>query len=325
MPREVNPGWIRQIAPLLRADDGHVNYEVIPVPALADDDWFVVDQAMANGALALAHNGPSAAELALGGARNLSVTITQVGGVDDTMGTLTVVGTDRAGAALTEVIAPGAGAVTPLLKAFATVTSITQAGWVRDAGAGSEDRIKIGTGTVLGLRYAVGAAGDVILTTFNALAVAANATADGTVGGSTVDLSAGVYDGAKVATATYRSVAQAVLSTAGAATIASFPALGFIYSVEDLLFIVEEALAGAAATQDFELQDAAANVIASITVAIADGAAGTVISATSVVDAFARIPDLGTLVLKRVAGGTVFTAGTGSFVAKIRQRPQARI
>ncbi|HPS41366.1 MAG TPA: hypothetical protein PK040_02095 [Anaerolineaceae bacterium] len=115
--------------------------------AVSDDDRFVVSVNMKVGAYTLAVGTMPEAAVA----RKLLITVTQVGGVNDTMGTLTIVGTDIAGNALSETIAPTANSTKTTVKAFKTVTSITGAGWVRDAGAGTEDTIKIGTSEVIGL------------------------------------------------------------------------------------------------------------------------------------------------------------------------------
>lgn len=59
----------------------------------------------------------------------LSVLATGVGG-NDTMGTITFVGTDICGAALTETVTPIAGTTVYTTKMFASVTSATGADWV---------------------------------------------------------------------------------------------------------------------------------------------------------------------------------------------------
>jgi hypothetical protein len=115
--------------------------------AVSDDDRFVTSVAMKVGAYTLALNAMPEA----GVARKLLITVTQAGGVNDTMGTLVIVGTDLAGNALSETIAPTANSTKTTVNAFKTVTSITGAGWVRDAGAGTEDTIKIGTSEAIGL------------------------------------------------------------------------------------------------------------------------------------------------------------------------------
>jgi hypothetical protein len=84
--------------------------------------------------------------------RALLVTITQQGGVDDTMGTLLVTGTDYANAVLTETITPTANSTTEGTKAFKTVTSIVGSNWISDTTA---DHIQVGTLDKLGLPFAL--------------------------------------------------------------------------------------------------------------------------------------------------------------------------
>ncbi len=146
-----NTNWLRKaqtdVGPAIKSD------LLSPVcyspgsPAVSDDDRFVVNTNMKVGAYTVAVGTMPEAAIA----RKLLITVTQVGGVNDTMGTLAIVGTDIAGNALSETIAPTAAGAVETLNAFKTVTSITGAGWVRDAGAGSEDTIKIGTSESLGL------------------------------------------------------------------------------------------------------------------------------------------------------------------------------
>ena len=96
---------------------------------------FVVSTNMINGAYTVANASP-----AFQGAVNITATITGATG-NDTPGTLTVVGTDLAGNALTEVITLVAGGAATGVKAFRTVTSITGAGWVI---SGGNDTIVVG-------------------------------------------------------------------------------------------------------------------------------------------------------------------------------------
>lgn len=116
-------------------------------PVVLADNRFVTSTNMKVGAYTLAATTMPEAAIA----RRLLITVTQVGGFNDTMGTLDIVGTDIAGAALTETVAPTAAGTKLTLNAFKTLTSITGAGWVRDAGVGSEDTIKIGTSDSIGL------------------------------------------------------------------------------------------------------------------------------------------------------------------------------
>ena len=65
--------------------------------------------------------------------------------------TLAIVGTDIAGNAISETIAPVSASSVETLHAFKTLVSITGAGWIIGGGAGTEDAIKIGTSESLGL------------------------------------------------------------------------------------------------------------------------------------------------------------------------------
>lgn len=75
------------------------------------------------------------------GAAFITVTHTQVGGVTDTLGTITIVGTDLSGQTRTDVITPLSGTVATGVVPFRTVTSVTGAGWVINTG---NDTITVG-------------------------------------------------------------------------------------------------------------------------------------------------------------------------------------
>lgn len=79
-------------------------------------------------------------------AHKVTVTHTRVGAVD-TLGTITVVGTDRLGVAQTEVLTPVDNAVATSENHFLTIVSCTQAGWVIDNG--DNDQVEIGFGAAL--------------------------------------------------------------------------------------------------------------------------------------------------------------------------------
>ena len=96
---------------------------------------FVTSTNMANGAYTLANTTP-----VWSGGCLVTVTHTAVTG-NDTLGTITVVGTDLAGQTRTEVITPLAGTVATGTVVFRTLTSATQAGWVINVG---NDTIVIG-------------------------------------------------------------------------------------------------------------------------------------------------------------------------------------
>lgn len=79
--------------------------------------------------------------------RVITVTHASVGATD-TLGTITVEGTDFAGTVISEVITPSADTTVTGLLAFATVTSVTGVDWVIAEG---NDTIEVGTGPALGL------------------------------------------------------------------------------------------------------------------------------------------------------------------------------
>jgi hypothetical protein len=82
----------------------------------------------------------------------VTITHTTVAGAD-TLGTITIVGTDIAGGALTEIITPVAGSTATSTKIFRTVTSATSLGWVAVSTA---DTIVIGCAAG---SYAAGSSG----------------------------------------------------------------------------------------------------------------------------------------------------------------------
>lgn len=142
-----NTNWTRNA----QADDGSSSNTLLsPVLyapgalAVSDDDRFVVSANMKVGDYTVAVGTMPEAAVA----RKLLITVTQVGGVNDTMGTLTIVGTDVSGAALTESVAPTANSTKETANAYKTVTSITGVGWVINTG---NDTIKIGTSETIGL------------------------------------------------------------------------------------------------------------------------------------------------------------------------------
>ena len=91
-----------------------------------DVDRYVTTVDMKVGAYVVANAAPHAS----GGARYVTCTRTVVGAAD-TPGTLVVVGKSLAGKAITETLTVGAhGVLVTGTKLFATVTSVTGAGWV---------------------------------------------------------------------------------------------------------------------------------------------------------------------------------------------------
>jgi len=113
-------------------------------PTAANTSWFKTSGNMKLGAYTL-----TSSIFPGGGVGYVTVTSAQVGGVNDTMGTIDVVGTDIDDGAISESIIPLNGSTVSGLLLFKTITSMTGAGWARDAGAGTEDTIVLGCSTVV--------------------------------------------------------------------------------------------------------------------------------------------------------------------------------
>jgi hypothetical protein len=126
--------------------------------------------------------------------RVITVTHTAVGAAD-TLGTITVEGTDSAGAVISEVITPLSGTTATGLKAFATVTSVTGSGWSIAEG---NDTIIVGTGPALGLPEVVAVSATNAIAKFNFVDEAVSAVGThADVANTTVTLTSAL-DGSKV-------------------------------------------------------------------------------------------------------------------------------
>jgi hypothetical protein len=137
-------------------------YTGLSASTAAVTNRFVTSVNMANGTYTIANASP-----AFAGGVNLTATITAVTG-NDTPGTITVVGTGVDNQPLTEVITLVAAGTATGTRAFRSVTSITQAGWIINTG---NDTIVIGH-----------AAGSVVCGSSGTLyGVVVNATAAATV------------------------------------------------------------------------------------------------------------------------------------------------
>ncbi len=115
-------------------------YTYLAAANAADADRFLESVNMADGAYTLDNT-----TIGTQGARKVTLTHTS-GDTTDTLGTVTIVGTDLAGQTITEVLTPSADGVVTSTKWFASVTSATQAGWVIDGSEATEDTITIGYG-----------------------------------------------------------------------------------------------------------------------------------------------------------------------------------
>ena len=97
---------------------------------------FVASANMKDGTYTVANASPVWA-----GGCFVTVTHTEVGGGVDTLGTITIAGTDLTGAGISEAIVPVNGTVATSTKVFRTVGSVTGAGWVIGTG---NDTIVVG-------------------------------------------------------------------------------------------------------------------------------------------------------------------------------------
>lgn len=161
-------------------------------PAVSDNDKIVGSTNMINGEYTLtASHDPDVP-------RNILVTAT-AGATADTMGTITVYGTDIADRPISEVIVPATtGAVAGKL-AFKTVEKVVGEGWAKDEDEKTNDTIKIGYGNKIGLPVVIDAAADVMLGVLGTTVAAAigGVSTPASLAGSTADMSASTYDGTK--------------------------------------------------------------------------------------------------------------------------------
>lgn len=127
------------------------NYTNTAVTTAAVTNRFVTSTNHKVGAYTVANPSP-----VWSGGCLVTVTSTQVGGVDDTLGTVVFVGTDLNGQAVTETLTPVNGSTVTGSVIFRTVTSVTGVGWVINTGndtlvcgcaAGS---YAVGSGGILG-------------------------------------------------------------------------------------------------------------------------------------------------------------------------------
>ncbi len=108
-------------------------------PVVDDPDRIVTTVSMQNGAYTIAAQ-PDVA-------RNITVSHTAVSTVD-TLGIITITGTDLNGDVISEAITPLNGTIAVGAKAFKTITSVIGSGWTAVAGA---DSIVVGVGSLVGL------------------------------------------------------------------------------------------------------------------------------------------------------------------------------
>jgi hypothetical protein len=165
-----------------------MQYTHLDAAVAGDADRFVTSVNMKVGAYALA----ATTMPTVGTARRVTCTRTVVAAAD-TAGTLIVVGKNLAGQTITETLTPGAnGILVTGTQWFASITSVTGAGWVI-SGAGDEDTIVVGvdgnylvvaegSGTLASLTVNTTAAGSITL-----------ADAKGTIGVLPANVAVGQY------------------------------------------------------------------------------------------------------------------------------------
>jgi hypothetical protein len=155
-------------------------------PVLADVDRIVTSADWADGALTIAAQ-PDVP-------RNITVTLTDAN-ASITAGTCTVVGTDMAGRAVTEIMDLTEGLTFTGTKIFASVTSATIADTEGTPASGT-DLVTVGVGKVIGIPYDLSAAGEVLHTYLGGTRLTPTVTTGVSLSG--VDASAGTYDGSKM-------------------------------------------------------------------------------------------------------------------------------
>jgi hypothetical protein len=161
-------------------------------PDLADDDLIVTSTNMKVGSYTIAAQPDIP--------RNITVTAT-AGGTADTMGTITITGTNYSDEEISEEIIPVAGSTVAGALAFKTVSSVVGAGWVIDGSGATNDTIVVGTGNKLGLHLELDVASEVIMGVLGTTITATNATVStpASLEGTTIDMSSATYNGIKEA------------------------------------------------------------------------------------------------------------------------------
>ena len=162
----------------------------IGAPALVDDDLIVTSTNMKVGSYTVAAQPDIP--------RNITVTVT-AGATADTLGTITISGTNYDDDEISEVITPVAGSAVAGAKAFKTITTVVGAGWIIDAVEGTNDTIKVGIGNELGLPLMLDSAVDIMMGVLGTTITATNPTVSNpaSLEGTTIDMSSGTYNATK--------------------------------------------------------------------------------------------------------------------------------
>ncbi len=127
-----------------------------------------------------------------------------------------------------------------------------------------------------------------------------------------------------------KEVEAADWNAATAVDLQALHSLGYSAEIEAFgIQVGTAAWTGVGGTLTYEIVDAALNVIAQLVITLAGQTAGAEVkvtaattSAAGIREAFRQLRDSTTFKLRRLATGTVFTAGTGHFFLVLRQQSQ---
>lgn len=197
-------------------------YTHLAAATAAVTDRFVTSVDMKVGAYTLANAGA----MPTAGARHVTVIRTAVD-TADTGGTIVVVGKNLSGETITETLTVGAhGATVAGTKWFASIASVTGAGWVIDAAEGSKDTIVVGCGAE---QILVEGGGHLEAVVVNTTAAGAITVADsrGTIAILKASIAEGIYE-LDVDFAGYLSVS---LAAASDVTVLHTPSLPTSYAM----------------------------------------------------------------------------------------------
>lgn len=160
-------------------------------PIAADDDRIVV---IGNGTMKVGDYTLSAQPDV---PRNVTVTHTSVG-TTDTLGTITVTGTDVNDEVISEEITPVADSAVSGLKAFKTITAVTGDGWVIDGVEATADTVIVGVGDALGLPVVIALATSILMGFVGVAPIVPVVLANAAISNCTANLTTGTYNGTKV-------------------------------------------------------------------------------------------------------------------------------
>lgn len=120
-----------------------------------------------------------------------------------------------------------------------------------------------------------------------------------------------------------------VLDQAGAVTFLASFVPGFRGEIEKAVYVPDVAGAGVGAAQTLEIRKggAAGTIVATVALTLANhvlGGAGLSGAVSAANDETAKFRDTDTISITKAAGGTVFSAGGGTLLIYVRQKPQSR-